>query len=195
MGLLGRIGIGASTLGLSELLGEDAMSGIPVLNSIGGYKSDEEKALLAKQDEMAKEAKKRQDQNAQMRIQALGQSLLAFAPRNQMMAQMFGPQAAFTPEQMHQMSADPRGAPQADPATMALLQKYPNLDQKHAEWFYDEKIGNQEHLGKALDQQRAMKEWEEKERQRLAALQAFDVGSTAPTPLGPRPARAAARKF
>ncbi len=103
----GRTLTAIGTLGGSELLGEDTMSRIPGLNAIGGYKSDESKALIKKQEELAKEAELQKKRNAQMRMQALGQSMLAFNPQNQMMAQMFGPQAAFSPQQMAQMAADP----------------------------------------------------------------------------------------
>ncbi len=103
----GRGLVAISTLGGSELLGEDTMSRVPGLNAIGGYKSDESKALLKKQEELAKEAELQKKRNAQMRMQALGQSMLAFNPQNQMMAQMFGPQAAFSPQQMAQMGNDP----------------------------------------------------------------------------------------
>lgn len=104
----GRGLVAGLTLGGSELLGENTMSKIPGLNAIGGYQSDEAKALLAKQQEMAAEARKRQEANAQSRLTALGQQMLAFAPRNQLMAQVFGPQAAFSPQQMQAMTADPR---------------------------------------------------------------------------------------
>lgn len=82
------------------------------LGVFGG--GDAEKALLKKQEELAAEAKKQQERNAQMRMQALGQSMLAFNPQNQMMAQMFGPEAAFSPQQMAQMSADPGARSRAD---------------------------------------------------------------------------------
>lgn len=104
----GRGLVTIATGGLSEVIGEDTMSRVPVLNAIGGYESDAQKALIKTQQEMAADAKKRQEQNAQARMNALGQSLLAFNPQNQMLAQMFGPQAAFSPQQFAQMAADPR---------------------------------------------------------------------------------------
>lgn len=103
-----------ATLGGSELLGEDTMSRVPVLNSIGGYQSNSQKALIKKQEQLAAEAKQREQQNAQARMNALGQSMLAFNPQNQMMAQMFGPQAAFSPQQMAQMAGDPGARSRAD---------------------------------------------------------------------------------
>lgn len=110
----GRGLVTIATGGLSEVIGEDAMSKVPVLNAIGGYESDAQKALIKKQEELAAEAKKRQEINQRMRMQALGQSLLAFNPQNQMMAQMFGPQAAFSPQQFAQMGNDPGAQPLAD---------------------------------------------------------------------------------
>jgi hypothetical protein len=110
----GRSLIGLGTLGLSEVVGEDTMSKVPGLNAIGGYQSDSEKALLAKQQQMADDLKKRQADNERQRMNALGQQLLAFNPRNQMMAQVFGPEAAFTPQQMGQMAADPGAKTQDD---------------------------------------------------------------------------------
>lgn len=106
----GRSLIGLGTMGLSELVGEDTMSKVPVLNALGGYEPDSQKALRAKQEQMAAELKKRQQQNEQARLNALGQSMLAFNPQNQLMAQMYGPDAAFTPQQFAQMAADPMAA-------------------------------------------------------------------------------------
>jgi len=91
---------------------EDFIDKVPVLGSF--TRSDEEKNLVKKQKAMAEEARKRQEQSRQTSMQALGQSMLAFNPQNQMMAQLFGPQAAFSPQQMAQMTADPAGGPQAD---------------------------------------------------------------------------------
>ncbi len=90
--------------------GEDLLARVPIVGGALGAQTDSQKALLKKQEELAAEAKKREQQNAQARMQALGQSMLAFNPQNQMMAQMFGPQAAFSPQQMSQMAQDPRVA-------------------------------------------------------------------------------------
>jgi hypothetical protein len=109
----GRSLIGLGTLGLSEAVGEDTMSKVPVLNALGGYQADSQKALEKKQQEMAEAMKKRQRHNEQMRLNALGQKMLAFNPQNQLMAQMFGPEAAFTPQQFAQMAADPAAAERA----------------------------------------------------------------------------------
>lgn len=95
------------------LFGEDTMSGIPVLNTLTGSKSDEEKALLKKQEQMAAELRRRAQQNQQARMNALGQQMLAFNPQNQMMAEMFGADAAFSPQQFAQMAVDPMANHQA----------------------------------------------------------------------------------
>lgn len=109
--------------------GENIAARIPVLGSLLGAETDSHKALIAKQKQMAEEAKKRQELNQQARMNALGQQMLAFNPQNQMMAQMFGPQAAFQPEQLAQMAQNPM-KPQLDPS----LVNYQGVDpQKRAE--------------------------------------------------------------
>ena len=86
---------------------ENTLARVPVVGSLLGAKTDSEKALEAKQKQIAAEARKQQELNQQSRMNALGQQMLAFNPQNQMMAQMFGPQAAFQPEQMAQMAQNP----------------------------------------------------------------------------------------
>lgn len=106
------------TGGISLLsLDENTRSRIPLLGELTGARSDAEKQLLAKQQQMAQEAKVRMGQQQDARMTGLAQQLLAFNPRNQMLAQMFGPQAAFTPQQIGQMTQGP--APQTD-----LIGKY-----------------------------------------------------------------------
>lgn len=90
--------------------GEDMVARIPLVGGFLGAETDAQKALVKKQEELAKEAAKRAQMNANARMNALGQSMLAFNPQNQMMAQMFGPQAAFSPQQFAQMAQDPRVA-------------------------------------------------------------------------------------
>jgi hypothetical protein len=106
---VGKTAFDVTPLGVGYNLAtsEDFRSKIPGLNELTGAQSDAEKQLLAKQEELAKEARQRQQQQQQARMNALGQSLLAFNPQNQMMAQMFGPGAAFTPEQFAQMAQNP----------------------------------------------------------------------------------------
>lgn len=86
---------------------ENFRSNIPILGDLTGAQSNEEKALLEKQKQLAEEAVQRRKQMQQARMNAMGQSILAFNPRNQMMAKMFGPEAAFTPQQFAQMAQNP----------------------------------------------------------------------------------------
>ena len=157
----GRGLITIGTGGLSELAGEDTMSRVPVLNAIGGYQADSQKALIKKQQELAEDAKKRAKQNQQARMQALGQSMLAFNPQNQMMAQMFGPQAAFSPQQMAQMSSDPGAMSQADYSKA-----------------HEESLRTGQPMGMSSDDIKRMQENER--RKKMVAQQT--------TPLGPGPA-------
>jgi hypothetical protein len=108
---VGSIGLAPLTGGMS-LFGasEDTRSKIPLVGGLTGAQSDAEKKLLKKQEEMAKEAAKQRRRNEQARLNSIGQSMLAFNPRNQVMAQMFGPEAAFTPDQFAKMAADPNAA-------------------------------------------------------------------------------------
>ncbi len=71
-----------------------------LIQGLTGGRTAEEKALLAKQQQMAEDAQRRQGEVQDARMNTLAQQVLAFNPRNQMLAQMFGPSAAFTPQQM-----------------------------------------------------------------------------------------------
>jgi hypothetical protein len=109
------------TLGLSEIIGEDTRSKIPLLGPLTGAKSNEYNALLKKQEQMAKEAALQREQQRKAGLQSMSQQMMAFAPRNQMMAQMFGPEAAFTPQQFANMASDPN-AKSFEEATRAYNQ-------------------------------------------------------------------------
>lgn len=110
---IGSVALAPVTGGLSlGAGGEDTVARIPFLGGFLGAETDSQKALVKKQEELAAEAKKRAQQNQQARMNALGQSMLAFNPQNQMMAQMFGPQAAFSPQQFAAMAQDPTVAGQ-----------------------------------------------------------------------------------
>jgi hypothetical protein len=151
------------------------MAKVPIFGPLSGAKTDEEKRLLAKQKQMAEEAKKRQAEVQRMRMNALGQQMLAFNPQNQMMAQMFGPEAAFSPQQMAQMANDP-GAMTPDAFSRAHEQSLRT---------------GQPMQGMDADAMRRMQENEQ--RKKMVASQM--------TPLGPGPAPlklpppAAARRF
>ena len=97
-----------------KLGGKLATAAAPFLiqAALGG-KTKEEKALIAKQEQLAQEAKVRQGQQQDARMNQLGQQLLAFNPSNQLMAKMYGPDAAFQPEQMAAMAQGQ--APANDP--------------------------------------------------------------------------------
>lgn len=130
----------APTLG--SMMGADASKyALPValgvapyaINKIMGGRTKEEDALIAKQQQMAQEAKVRQGQQQDARMNQLGQQLLAFNPRNQMMAQMFGPQAAFSPDQMAQMVQGQ--APPFDPAVANYTGDDPQKKAQYAEYW------------------------------------------------------------
>lgn len=101
--------------------GEDFIAKIPLIGPLTGAKTNEYKALLKKQEEMAKAAEARAAQQHQQGLQGLSQGMMAFGPRNQMMAQMFGPEAAFSPDQMAAMVSDPAAKPLAE-AEQAWIQ-------------------------------------------------------------------------
>ena len=102
------------TLGLSEVIGEDTRSKIPLIGPLSGARSDATKQLMATQQRLAEETRKQAERNQQMRMNALGQQMMAFNPQNQAVAQMFGPEAAFNPQQFAQMANDPGARSMAD---------------------------------------------------------------------------------
>lgn len=101
---------GASTLGES-------------LIRSGG--DDERKALAAKQEQIARETQLRRQQQQQARMDTLANRMLAFDPYNQHLAQMFGPGAAFQPEQLAALTENTM-KPELDPA----LRNYRGTDDK-----------------------------------------------------------------
>ena len=103
------------------------------INAAMGGRTKEEKALVAKQQQLAQEAKVRQGQQQDARMNALGQQLLAFNPTNQMMAQMFGPGAAFQPEQMAAMAQGQQPAA-PDPSLVNYQGTDPAKRAEVAEW-------------------------------------------------------------
>lgn len=94
---------------IKGILGEDMASRIPLVGELTGSKTRGEKELLKAQRAMAADMKKRAGMNERARMNAMAQKLMAFGPQQQMMAQMFGPDAAFSPEQMAQMAQNPMG--------------------------------------------------------------------------------------
>lgn len=90
------------------------------IDEIWGGNTKEQDALVAKQRQMAKEAEEHRREAQESRMNALGQQLLAMNPSNQMMARMFGPDAAFQPEQMAAMTQNPMPPPAMPPELKAL---------------------------------------------------------------------------
>lgn len=87
------------TFGIPAL---EALAPLAIQQATGG-RTKEQKQLVEAQKQMALEAQKRQGQVQDQRMNQLAQQVLAFNPRNQLLAQMVGPQAAFSPEQAAQM--------------------------------------------------------------------------------------------
>lgn len=130
----------------------------------GGDNSKEQKALIAKQEQMAREAEMRRYQMQNARMDAMGQRMAAFNPMNQRMAQMLGPDAAFKPEQLASMVQNPL-KPQLPPE----LQDYRGTDDKKEQQIRDY-MYQMEQYNKA----------EEARRQRV-------MNGVSPLPAGPAP--------
>jgi hypothetical protein len=181
-GAPGAAGAAAGAPSLPGMIGADltkygpgvAMAAAPtVINALTSGKTKEEKALLAKQEQMAAEAKVRQGQQQDARMNQLGQQLLAFNPSNQLMAKMYGPDAAFSPEQMANMVQGQ--APVNDPAVGG----YTGTDPK--------KLAEQQEVV------RRAKEYNEAEQKRREMmLNNWQAPGPGPTPIQmptPQPAR------
>lgn len=102
----------AGGYGAREAIHDFSPLAAPIVGGIAekllfGGKSKEQKALLAKQEQLAKEAEIRRQQTQTARMDALGMQVLAFNPHNQAMAQMYGPQAALAPETLAAMTHNP----------------------------------------------------------------------------------------
>jgi hypothetical protein len=103
----------------------------------------EQKQLIELQKQMALEAQQRQGQLQDQRMNQLGQQILAFNPTNQLMAQMYGPQAAFQPEQAAQMVQGQE--PPMDPNILNymgtdqnVLKQKQEMIRRHNEWLQSE---------------------------------------------------------
>lgn len=175
-----KVGLAPVTGGASLLAGEDTMARLPLIGPLTGSQTDAEKALLAKQRQMAAEAAKRQQQQqlTAPQMNATAQSMLAFNPLNQKMAQTYGAQAAFTPQQFAQMVQNPNGPPLMDQD----LINYQGTDPKM-----------QARLDEYYRQRRLYEEAEARRRQMME--QGLAQPGPGPAPLGPRPAPAPARRF
>ena len=109
LGNIAKIGLAPVTGGASLLAGEDTLARIPVVGALTGSKTKAQKRLVEEPKRMAADMRKRSAMNERARLNAMQQKLGALAPLNQAMAQMYGPDAAFSPEQFAQMGANPFG--------------------------------------------------------------------------------------
>ena len=86
----------------------------------GGADKKAKRELLRKQEQMAREMREHQHRMELARTQSTGQQMLAFNPQNQAMAEIFGPDAAFSPQQMAQMGANPMPPETIDPSLVDM---------------------------------------------------------------------------
>ncbi len=108
--------LGASNPSVQQGVG-NVLGNLPIIGGIfGGGQSDAEKALIRKQQQMAESLKRRQQQMRLQapQLQAGAQQMLAYDPLNQHMARTFGPESAFTPEQVTGMLKNPMPMPGID---------------------------------------------------------------------------------
>lgn len=123
-GALSGAGIGGAVGGP---VGAGVGAGIGLIGAglglFGDDESEAQAALVRKQEQMAREARAREDELRRAGLASMAQTMGAFAPRNAMMAQMFGPEAAFSGEQMANMTADPAAI--QGPNGPALKAPYP----------------------------------------------------------------------
>lgn len=171
-GAAGAAGAAAGGLSLADAIGLGGLglSGIGLVAS--QIKTGPEKALIAKQKELAEATEQRRKQQEQERLNRLGQQLLAFNPLNQAMARMYGPEAAFSPDQMSQLAGDPGAKSRADYEAAKAAQKPGGTMQG---WTGD-------------DEQRMLAD----ERRRASVQAAFQPPAAGPAPLqkrAPAPAR------
>lgn len=192
--------IGWGKKAIKDTLGEDLVAQIPVVNSVTGAKSDSEKQLLKKQEQLAREAKQRAQLNEQMRMRALQQSIGAFAPQNRVMAQMFGPDAAFSGKEMADMTANPMPSQLQPPSENAarLTQQIPGLGGMSNQQVYElaQRSGGKlpkESLFEAWNYAKQKKAEDDKEAARRAQVEAAFAPQPGPAPIQMPRAQAARR--
>ncbi|HET8957330.1 MAG TPA: hypothetical protein VFM95_02620 [Microcella sp.] len=179
-------------------------AGVGALLGMSGLLEDDsaKKALLEKQRQLAAEAQRRREELQRARMQSLTQQMMAFGPRNQVMAQMFGPDAAFTGKQMADMTANPMGPPQADQWLMDYYDQGKhklNFEQwrqdQHAPMNPDAKEGKRmtEQRGQLLDYARKREQYEREEAARRAQIEAAFGTPRGPAPINPIQAAPARR--
>lgn len=185
---------GAAVGSMGGPIGAGIGAGVGLLGAAFGLFGDdsESKALAKKQQEMADEAARQKKRNEQSRMQALGQSMLAFNPQNQMMAQMFGPQAAFSPQQMAQMAADPTPGPEAEQWIKdAVARGEQNMPPE--QWMMERGPGRNasgkdgQHAAQQLSAIKAYARAVEEDQARRDKQRQMIEGGLSPLPAGPAP--------
>lgn len=102
--------------------GENFLAKLPLVGGLTGAETQADYDLIRKQKQLAEDAARRQKTMEQARMNATRQRIGAFAPRNAVMGQMFGPEAAFTGAQMADMTANPMPA-EVDPTLEAAKKR------------------------------------------------------------------------
>lgn len=191
--------------GVSSILG-----GLPIIGGFFGGQSDAEKALVRKQEQMAAEVRRRQQQQALQapQLQGTAQSMLAFNPLNQAMARMYGAESAFTPAQLAKMVQNPNAFPGIDEwqrqqpgggvggqeKMNAMLRGDRTPPQPQSLTNYQ---GNDPKIQAQVEEYLRQKQmYEEAERRRRETIMGgFQEPGPGPAPLGPRLAPAPGRRF
>lgn len=106
------IGMLASNPGVQNAA-TNVLGKLPIVGGLFKQDDSAQKALIAQQQKLHEELKKRAQKYALEAppLQAAAQGMLAFNPMNQAMASMYGPQAAFQPEQLASMLQNPNPFP------------------------------------------------------------------------------------
>lgn len=180
--------------------GENVLARIPVLGPLLGAESSEQKALIAQQRRMAEDAKRREELLRPARLAGFQQSMGAFAPRNRMMANVFGPEAAFSGQEMANMTADPMGPPKGDPQVMALeqqLKRYGIDNYAELQAFNKDtnsRLTDNKGFNAAMAFRKQRDEAALKEKQRRAQMEQLFATGPGPAPIAPTQA-APVRRF
>lgn len=209
---VGRTVGGAATgVGVGAAFGGPVGAGIGgVIGGLGGalglFGGDsDEKALIAKQKQLAAEAQRRREELQRSHMRSLNQQMMAAGPRNQVMAQMFGPEAAFSGKQMADMTANPMGAPQAPEGEIGNLVKWADekgmTDQQIRDWNKGSnpssaKQGNAANAREeaVIAHREKVRAYEREEAARRAQMEAAFGTPQGPAPIAPTQA-APARRF
>lgn len=208
MSIRDTVGYGAMGAGAGAAFGGPVGAGIGA--GIGGLVGafgllgggEDKEALLAKQRQLAAEAQRRREELQRSHMRSLNQQMLAAGPRNQVMAQMFGPEAAFSGKQMADMTANPMGAPQAPEGEVANLAKaWEGLsDQQLMEQFRGSNPSpeaarrNTERVNAVLAHRQKVRAFEQEEAARRAQMESAFGNPQGPAPIAQTQA-APARKF